>query len=115
VVRQAVVGFSCSLGLLICQTTFVVAQGSGPSAIACDNFARNYAQHASARGQVLGLGGVGSLLGLGIAAATGGGSLALGAAVGGTVGMIGGGSARHKAAQQMYSAAYQDCMAGRIR
>jgi hypothetical protein len=114
-VRQVVVGFSCGLGLLICQTTFVVAQASGPSAIACDNFARNYAQHASRKGQMLGGGAMGSLLGLAIGAATGGAGLALGAAIGGTVGMIGGGSVRQKAAQQMYSAAYQDCMAGRVR
>ena len=114
-VRQTAVGFSCGVGLLICQTTFVVAQTSGPSAIVCDNFARNYAQQASAKGQLFGGGAVGSLLGLGIAAATGGGSLALGAAVGGTVGMIGGGSVRQKTAQQMYGAAYQDCMAGRVR
>jgi hypothetical protein len=114
-VRQVVVGFSCGLGLLICQTTIVVAQAGGPSAIVCDNFASNYAQNASRKGQMLGLGAGGSLLGLGIAAATGGGSLALGAAIGGTVGLIGGGSVRQKTAQQMYSAAYQDCMAGRVR
>ena len=39
----------------------------------------------------------------------------VGAAVGATVGLIGGGSRRRETANRMYNAAYQDCMAGRIR
>ena len=89
------------------------AQGTGPSAVACDNFARNYANNASRQGQVLGGGAVGSLAGLGIGSIVG--AAGVGAAVGATVGLIGGGARRQNTAQTMYNAAYQDCMAGKIR
>ena len=55
----------------------------------------------------------GSLLGLGIGAIAGGAGL--GAAIGAGVGLVAGGVRRQGTAQQMYNAAYQDCMAGRIR
>lgn len=83
------------------------------SATVCDAYARNYAQNASHQGQVLGRGALGSLLGAGIGAAFGG--AAIGAAIGGGLGLIGGGSKRQKTANRMYNAAYQDCMAGRVR
>lgn len=83
------------------------------SATVCDSYARNYAQNASRRGQVIGTGAVGSLVGAGIGLAFGG--AAIGAAVGGGLGLIGGGSKRKNTANRMYNAAYQDCMAGRVR
>src|SRR5215470_9563400 len=98
-------------GLVVAGAQHADAQGS--SAIACDNFARNYANNASRQGQVLGGGAVGSLAGLGIGAIVG--ASGVGAAVGATVGMIGGGAKRQSTAQTMYNAAYQDCMAGRVR
>jgi hypothetical protein len=54
----------------------------------------------------------GALLGLGIGSIAGRGGL--GAGVGAGFGAIAGGARRQGAAQQMYGAAYQDCMAGRI-
>ena len=105
-----------ALAIGACATTTLVpityAQGT-PSAVACDNYARNYANNASRQGQVLRGGAVGSLAGLGIGAIFGGAGV--GAAVGAGVGMIGGGARRQGTAQQMYSAAYQDCIAGRTR
>ena len=89
------------------------AQQSGPSAIACDAFARDYAASASRRGQVLGGAGVGSLVGLGLGALAG--ASGVGAAIGATVGGIGGGAKRNADSQRLYSVAYQDCMAGRVR
>jgi hypothetical protein len=83
------------------------------SATVCDAYARNYAKNASRHGQVLGRGAVGSALGAGIRAAFGG--AAVGAAVGGGIGLISGGSRRSQTADRMYNAAYQDCMAGRVR
>jgi len=83
------------------------------SATACDAYARNYSQNASRQGQAIGRGAVGSLVGAGIGAAFGG--AAIGAAVGGGLGLIGGGRKRQQTANRMYNAAYQDCMAGRVR
>ena len=83
------------------------------SATACDAHARNYAQNASRQGQVIGRGAFGSLVGVGIGAAFGG--AAAGAAIGGGIGLISGGSSRRKTADRMYRAAYEDCMAGRLR
>ena len=83
------------------------------SQVACDAYARNYARDASRQGKVLGGGVVGSLIGLGIGAATGG--AAVGAAIGGGVGIIGGGARRQKDAERIYRAAFNDCMAGRIK
>jgi predicted lipid-binding transport protein (Tim44 family) len=58
--------------LLIGATGVADAQSRAPSAVACDNFARNYAQNSSAQGQMLGGAAKGSLLGLGIGALAGG-------------------------------------------
>jgi hypothetical protein len=100
-----------SLGLLIAVVSFEVAQAA--SARLCDSYARDYAERNSRQGQVIGRGAVGSLVGLGIGAAFGGAGV--GAAIGGGVGVISGGAQRQKTADQMYRAAYQDCMAGRVR
>lgn len=89
------------------------AQSSRPSSIVCDSFARNYAQNSSRQGQVFKGAGVGSLVGLGIGALAGGAGI--GAAVGATIGGIGGGARRQADADRIYAAAYQDCMAGRVR
>jgi hypothetical protein len=90
-----------------------IAQGSRPAAVACDNYARNYANYASRQGQVLRGGAVGSLVGLGIGSI--GGAAGAGAAIGAGIGVIGGGIRRSTGAERMYNAAYQDCMSGRIR
>jgi hypothetical protein len=102
-----------------CGALVLASAGASPPAAAqttsiyCDQFARNYAQNASRQGQVLGGGAVGSLVGLGIGAIAG--ASGVGAAIGLGVGMIGGGTRRQSTADHMYSAAYQDCKAGRIR
>ena len=99
------------LGVLVQWVTADVA--SAQSAKYCDQVARNYSQNASRQGQVIGRGAVGSLLGAGIGAAFGG--AAAGAAIGGSIGVLSGGSSRRSTADRMYHAAYQDCMAGRMR
>jgi hypothetical protein len=101
----------CAIALLIGSASFDTLRAA--SATVCDAYARNYARDASRQGQVLGRGAVGSLVGLGIGAATGGPGL--GAAIGGGVGAISGGVQRQKTADRMYQAAFQDCMAGRVR
>jgi uncharacterized protein YcfJ len=100
-----------ALGLLLALSSVKAAQAA--SATVCDSYARDYAQRNSHQGQVLGRGALGSLVGAGIGAAFGG--AAIGAAVGGGLGMIGGGAKRQQTADRMYNAAYQDCMAGRVR
>ena len=99
-----------AVGLLI---GLAYSETAHASATVCDAYAHNYAQQASAQGQIVGGGVVGSLIGLGIGAATGG--IAAGVAIGGGVGLIGGGRKRQKRAQQIYQAAFADCMAGRVR
>lgn len=81
------------------------------SAVACDNYANNYAQHASRQGQILGGAAAGSLVGLGVGAVFA--ASGVGAAVGATVGLLGGGAIRQKRKQEIYNAAYTDCMAAR--
>jgi hypothetical protein len=88
-------------------------QAFAQSQTACDAYARNYAQNASRQGQVIGRGAVGSLVGLGIGAAFGG--AAIGAAVGGGLGVVSGGARRAQTADQIYRAAFADCMAGKVR
>jgi hypothetical protein len=101
-----------ALGPLLALASAATAQQKPPpSAIVCDNFARNYATNASRQGQVIGRGAAGSLAGLGVGAIFG--AAGVGAAVGATVGVIGGGAKRQATAERMYAAAYQDCMAGR--
>lgn len=94
-------------------TGIASAQGSRPSATACDSYARNYASNSSRQGQVLRGGAVGSLIGLGLGSITG--AAGVGAAIGAGVGIIGGGMGRSATADRMYNAAYQDCMSGRLR
>jgi hypothetical protein len=107
----------CGLLLLAAATKIADAQASRPasqpSAIVCDSFARDYANNASRQGQVFGGAAKGSLIGLGLGAIAG--ASGVGAAVGATVGLIGGGARRHQTADRMYTVAYQDCMAGRVR
>ena len=89
------------------------AQGVWPTAIACDSYARGYAEHASTQGQILFHTAGGTLLGFGIgaiAAASG-----VGAAIGATIGIISGGIHREQTADRIYAVAYQDCMAGHVR
>ena len=109
--NRFVVGVVCSVMLVTGTLNSTVANAQ--SATVCDSYARNYSQIASRQGQVLGIGAIGSLVGAGIGAAFGG--PAIGAAIGGGLGLIGGGSQRKKTANRMYNAAYQDCMAGRVR
>ena len=109
--NRFVVGVVCSVMLVTGTLNSTVANAQ--SATVCDSYARNYSQNASRQGQVLGIGAIGSLVGAGIGAAFGG--PAIGAAIGGGLGLIGGGSQRKKTANRMYNAAYQDCMAGRVR
>ena len=114
--KQMLFGASAAMcGLMTLAVTADVsrAQSSRPSAIACDSFARNYAENNSRRGQVLGGAAKGSLLGAGIGAIAGGAGT--GAAIGAVVGVMGGGARRSGTADRMYTLAYQDCMAGRIR
>jgi hypothetical protein len=80
------------------------------SAIACDAYASNYARNASAQGDILAGGAFGSLAGLGIGALFA--ASGVGAAIGATAGIIGGGAVRNQREQQIYAAAYQDCMIG---
>ena len=108
--RDRIAEISCALALSLIVTSATDAQ---PSAVMCDHYAHNLAQQRSAQGQVLGGAAKGSLIGLGIGALFA--ASGVGAAVGATAGLIGGGAARQKRAQQIYGAAYQDCMAGRVR
>lgn len=100
-----------AVGLLIGLACVETVQAA--SATACDAYARDYARQASRQGQVVGGAARGSLIGLGIGAIAGGGGV--GAAIGGGLGVIGGGARRQNTADRMYQAAYQDCMAGRVR
>lgn len=97
-----------TLGLILATTNGASAQ---VSAVACDNYANNYAQQASRKGQLLGGAAAGSLVGLGVGALFA--ASGVGAAIGATVGLIGGGAVRHQREQEIYNAAYQDCLAGR--
>src|SRR4051812_29864564 len=110
VYRFWVTALSASLGILLVTATNADAQSSR-SAVSCDNQARYYSQKSSKQGQLLGGAAKGSLIGLGIGAIAGGAGV--GAAIGAGVGLITGGAKRNTTADRMYSAAYQDCMAGR--
>ena len=110
--RWAAAAIGLSLGVAAGATDASIAQGSRPSAVACDSYARNYADHASRQGQVLRGGAVGSLVGLGIGSISG--AAGAGAAIGAGIGVIGGGIRRSAGAERMYNAAYQDCMSGRV-
>ena len=114
---QQRIGITSAFGLALVLVTTTVSQAQLPyqqppmSDVACDSYAHNYAQRASAQGQILGGGATGSLIGLGIGALFA--ASGVGAAIGATVGLVGGGMAREQRAQQIYAAAYQDCVAGR--
>lgn len=84
-----------------------------PSSRVCDAWARDYARAASRQGQTVRRGLLGGVIGLGIGAATGG--AAAGAAIGGGVGAISGGAQRQRTFDQIYAAAYRDCMRGKAR
>ena len=109
---RSIVAISLVILLTAELNDFAFAQGRR-SATVCDSYARDYANRASRRGQMLGGAAVGSLVGLGIGAIAGGAGV--GAAIGAGVGLIGGGARRRTDADRMYNAAYQDCMAGRVR
>jgi hypothetical protein len=102
-----------ALGAVMCLCANPPEPAHAASAMACDAYARDYAQRASMQGQALGRGAVGTLVGAGIGAAFGG--AAIGAAVGGGMGLISGGASRQQTANRMYTAAYQDCMSGRVQ
>ena len=89
------------------------APAAAQSARACDAWAHDYAAHASRQGQVLGRGAVGAGLGAGVGAIFGGPGV--GAAIGGGLGLVSGGARRQQTFDQIYRAAYRDCMAGRAR
>jgi len=95
------------MSLVLATTSLASAE---VSAVACDNYANNYAQQASRQGQLIGGTAVGSLVGLGIGALFA--ASGVGAAIGATVGLVGGGHLRQKREQEIYNAAYSDCMAG---
>ena len=80
------------------------------SALACDSYAANYARNASMQGDILAGGAFGSLAGLGIGALFA--ASGVGAAIGATAGIIGGGAVRNQREQQLYAAAYYDCLQG---
>src|SRR5829696_1661248 len=109
---KVIYALSIALGLLAAPA-FSNPAMAAQSARVCDAYARNYSSNASRQGQVLGRGAVGSALGAGIGAAFGGAGV--GAAVGGGIGLISGGARRSQTADRIYNAAYQDCMAGRVR
>jgi hypothetical protein len=109
--RRAIVIFCSGLALLT-GVAQVHAGGSGyPSAMGCDRYAHDYAQRASMQGELFGGAAIGSLAGLGIGslfAASG-----VGAAVGAVVGLIGGAAVQQRREEQIYYAAYYDCMTSR--
>ena len=88
---------------------------SAASAQVCDSYARSQAKKHSRQGQVIGGAIVGSAVGLGIIALTGGAAIPAAAVVGGSIGGIVGGGSRKKEADKIYRAAYQDCMAGKVK
>ena len=109
---KAIYAILITLGLLAAPA-FGNPAVAAQSARVCDAYARNYATNGSRQGQVLGRGAVGAAVGAGIGAAFGGAGA--GAAIGGGLGLISGGARRSQTADRMYNAAYQDCMAGRVR
>jgi hypothetical protein len=102
-----------ALGVVIALGCFEPA--SAASAQVCDAYARSQAKKNSRQGQVLGGTIVGTAVGVGIVAVTGGAALPAAAVVGGGIGGIVGGSSRKKEADKIYRAAYQDCMAGKVK
>ncbi len=108
VLRHAV-----ALGVVVALGGFEPAYAA--SAQVCDAYARSQSKKNSRKGQVLGGTIVGSAVGVGIVALTGGAALPAAAVVGGGIGGIVGGSSRKKEADKIYRAAYEDCMAGKVK
>jgi hypothetical protein len=108
VLRHAV-----ALGMIIALGGWEPANAA--SAQACDAYARSQGKKNSRQGQVIGGSIVGSAVGLGIIAITGGAAVPAAAVVGGGIGGIAGGGSRKKEAEKIYRAAYQDCMAGKVK
>src|SRR5262249_23525849 len=110
--RHAIATLACAMTTIVGATTNLDAQSSRPSAVACDRYARNYAEDASRQGQGIGGGAKGSLL-----CARGGAAFRPArrrAADSGTHRLIGGGAKRNATASRLYDVAYQDCMSGRV-
>jgi uncharacterized protein YcfJ len=83
-----------------------------PSPETCQQIAIDYAQRESLRGEIFVGTGIGALAGLGIGsmfAASGGG-----AAIGATVGALGGIIVREQRYGPLYVGAYRECMSNRI-
>lgn len=111
--RKSIFVSSLSVILLISAMSVADARRSRPSAAECDAYARSYARDESRQGQILGSTGLGSLGGFAIGsiwAASG-----VGAAIGAGVGLIAGLLVRTTDADLIYSEAYRDCMARRVR
>lgn len=101
--------------ITIISTTSATARHrtAAPSALACESWAHNHARRASLEGEILCGTALGSAAGFGIGsifAASG-----IGAAIGAGVGIIGGIIVREQRSDQIYHAAFHDCMAGRVR
>jgi len=80
-----------------------------PSATECDRIARDFANRNS-RGEALTRGAIGA----GVGALTGAifGGAGTGAAIGGGLGVVSGGSKQMQDREQLYQAAFDDCMRG---
>ena len=113
--REGIATIALALLLTIGSAGMASAQAArgSQSSIVCDGYARSYAEKNSRKGQMLMGTGGGALIGAGLGAI--GGAAGVGAAIGGGIGLIGGGMRRKQTSDQMYSAAYRDCMAGRAR
>ena len=110
--RNSTISVFLSAILLISAVSLADARRSRPSAAECDVYARNYARDESRQGQILGATGLSTLGGFAIGsiwAASG-----IGAAIGLGVGLIGGLIVRTEDANQIYSVAFRECMAGRV-
>jgi predicted lipid-binding transport protein (Tim44 family) len=101
-----------TLGVVFCFAGTEVALAQ--TATVCDAYAQNYARDASRKGQVFGGTVGGAVIGAGLVAITGG-VAAAGAAIGGGIGALGGGRKRRESAERTYQAAFDDCMAGRVK
>ena len=109
-IPRIAIGFMMTAALLAPMTP-----AAAQSRQACEVFARNYAANASRQGKMLGGAFMGTIVGLGIAAATGGAALPAAAAIGGSIGAVGGSASRVHDSNTAYARAFSDCMAGRIR
>lgn len=101
---------ACGMALLaFCPLTAAHAE---PSAAACTDYARSYAQQQTRGIALIGAGtgaGVGGLVG-GIFGKAGGGAI-----IGAGIGTIAGSKHRSQSAKAVFEDAFIDCMAGRVR